>query len=166
MKTNISSLMSLISNEEKNINNKIYGLSDIATSTSIEELDGRVNVVEDNEKSFKTNLEDIEESIKKLSKLKEILYRKNNEYKLSDNRTIQEAIVDNTYLRKLKEVYEQLLLNKTSKKRVTEVNNSYFECKKVNFDIDEIKKKLEEVDEKIHKTDFEISKLNSIEFEI
>ena len=66
----------------------------------------------------------------------------------------------------LKSTLEQLLLLKSSKRRVTEVNNSYFECKTVNFDSKELMKRLEEIDQEIQKTDFEISKLNSIEFEI
>ena len=40
---------------------------------------------------------------------------------------------------------------KIQKRRVTEVNNSYFECKSINFDINEIKKKLKEVEDKIQK---------------
>ena len=94
------------------------------------------------------------------------MYEKNNQFKLNDGRSIQQAIVDNTNLRKLKTVYEQLLLLKNSKKRVTEVNNSYFECKKVNFNSKQIREKLEKIDNKIQETDFEISKLNSVEFEI
>ena len=95
-----------------------------------------------------------------------VVYQKNNEFKLSDGRNIQEAIVDNTNLRKLKSTFEQLLLLKSSKRRVTEVNNSYFECKTINFNSKELMKKLEEIDQEIQSTDFEISKLNSIEFEI
>ena len=109
---------------------------------------------------------EIEKISKELSRLKAILYEKNNEFKLSDGRTIQQAIVDNTNLRKLKTTYENLLLLKNTKKRVTEVNNSYFESKTLNFDQSKLKKRLEEIDSEIQKTDFEISKLNSIEFNI
>ena len=60
-----------------------------------------------------------------------------------------------------------MLLNfRDVKKRVTEVNNSYFEVKTVNFDISQIKKESDELENLIQKTDFEISKLNSIEFTI
>ena len=166
MKTNISALMSLISEEERNLNSKSYTIKGYAINTSVEELDGRVNLIEDNKETFDLDLKEIERSINELSRLKAILYSKNNEFKLSDGRSIQEAIVDNTNLRKLKSIYEQLLLLKNSKKRVTEVNNSYFECKKVNFDSNKLRQKLEEIDNKIQNTDFEISKLNSIEFEI
>ena len=95
-----------------------------------------------------------------------MLYEKNNDFKLSDGRTIQQAIVDNVNLRKLKNSYEQLLLIKNTKKRYTEVNNSYFECRTINFDPIQIRKRLDEIDAMIQKTDFEISKLNSVEFEI
>lgn len=166
MKTNISSLMSLISEEERCLSSRSYTIRGYAINTSVEELDGRINVVEDNKESFDLDLKEIERSAKELSRLKTILYEKNNQFKLSDGRSIQQAIVDNTNLRKLKSSYEQLLLLKNSKKRVTEVNNSYFECKTVNFDSKQLRERLEEIDNEIQKTDFEISKLNSVEFEI
>ena len=166
MKINISSLMNLISEVEKNLSSKIYSIEDYALNISIEELDGKVNLVEDNKEIFNLNLEEIEKTSKELSRLKAILYEKNNEFKLSDGRTIQQAIVDNTNLRKLKTTYENLLTLKNTKKRVTEVNNSYFESKTLNFDQSKLKKRLEEIDSEIQKTDFEISKLNSIEFNI
>ena len=166
MKTNISALMNLISEVEKNLSSKIYSIEDYALNISIEELDGKVNLVEDNKEIFNLNLEEIEKASKELLRLKAILYEKNNEFKLSDGRTIQQAIVDNTNLRKLKTTYENLLLLKNTKKRVTEVNNSYFESKTLNFDQNKLKKRLEEIDSEIQKTDFEISKLNSVEFSI
>ena len=166
MKTNISTLMNLISEEERCLNSKSYTIKGYAVNTSVEELDGRINTIEDNKESFDLDLEAIEKSINELSRLKTILYEKNNQFKLNDGRSIQQAIVDNTNLRKLKTVYEQLLLLKNSKKRVIEVNNSYFECKTVNFNSKQITEKLEKIDNKIQETDFEISKLNSVEFEI
>ena len=166
MKTNISALMSLISQEEKYLNSRSFTIRGYAINTSVEELDGRVNIVEDNKEAFDLDLKEIERSANELSKIKTILYKKNNQLKLNDGRSIQQAIVDNTNLRKLKSTYEQLLLLKNSKKRVTEVNNSYFECKTVNFDSKQLSERLEEIDNEIQKTDFEISKLNSVEFEI
>ncbi len=166
MKTNISSLMGLITEEEKNLNSRLYTIKENAISTSVEELDGRINIIEDNKKSFMQDLKGIESTVDKLSKLKAILYEKNNQFKLSDGRSIQQAIIDNKNLRRLKSTYEQLLLCKNSKRRITEVNNSYFECKTVNFDSETLKNKLDKLDMEIQKTDFEISKLNSIEFKI
>ena len=166
MKTNIQALMNLISEMEKNLNNLTYVLDGYAINTSVQELDGKINIIEDNKEEFDLSLAKIEKDINEISRLKAILYQKNNEFKLSDERNIQEAIVDNTNLRKLKTTYERLLLLKNSKRRVTEVNNSYFECKNINFDSKELREKLEKIDQDIQKTDFEISKLNSIEFEI
>ncbi len=166
MKTNISALMAIIAEEERYLNNLIYNLKGYAVNTSVEELNGRSTIIEDYKEEFDVNFKAIEDSTKKLSKLKATLYEKNNLFKLSDGRTIQQAIVDNTNLRKLKSLYEQLLLLKNSKRRVTEVNNSYFECKVVNFEPKKLKSRLEEIDKEIQETDFEISKLNSVEFEI
>ena len=166
MKTNISSLMNLISEEEKNFTSNSYLVKTHATNTSIEELDGRITIIEDNKEDFNLALNEIEESTKELSRLKSILYEKNNQFKLSDGRSIQQAIVDNTNLRKLKSSYESLIIYKNSKKRYTEVNNSYFECNTINFDSKKIRDRINELDNKIQKTDFEISKLNSLEFEI
>lgn len=166
MKTNISALMNLISEEERSLNNISYTIKGYAINTSVEELDGRINIIEDNKESFDLDLKEIERSAMELSRLKGILYEKNNQFKLSDGRSIQQAIVDNTNLRKLKSTYEQLLLLKDSKRRVTEVNNSYFECKTINFDSKKLRKRLDEIDSEIQRTDFEISKLNSTEFEI
>lgn len=166
MKTNISALMGLISEQERYLNNRTYNIKGYAMNTSIEELDGRTNLIEDNKEAFDQYFEEIENGTKELSRLKTILYQKNNEFKLSDGRSIQQAIVDNTNLRKLKATYEQLLLLKNSKNRVTEVHNSYFECRTVNFDSKQLRKRLEEIDNKIQNTDFEISRLNSVEFEI
>ena len=166
MKTNISALMNLIAEEEKNLNNACFNIRNYSINTSIQELDGRINIIEDNKNDFEFNLNELEKSNERLSKLKKTLYQKNNEFKLSDGRNIQTAIVDNNNLRKLKNSYEQLLLLKNTKKRYTEVNNSYFECKTINFDPIQIRKRLEEIEKTIQKTDFEISKLNSVEFEI
>ena len=166
MKTNISAIMNLISEEERYLNSRMYTIKGYAINTSVEELDGRTNVIEDNKEAFDLDMEELKRSAKEVSRLKTILYEKNNQFKLTDGRSIQQAIVDNANLRKLKSVYEQLLLLKNSKKRVTEVHNSYFECRTVNFDSKELKKRLDEIDSEIQKTDFEISRLNSVEFEI
>lgn len=166
MKTNIQTLMNLIAEEEKKFSNSLYTVKQFALNTTIEELDGRVNVIEDNLETFENEFEQLESCSNEVSRLKAILYEKNNSFKLSDGRSIQQAIVDNTNDRKLKATYENLLLYKNSKRRVTEVNNSYFECRTINFDASLIKEKVKKLEDKIQKTDFEISKLNSIEFEI
>ena len=166
MKTNIQSLMNRIAEETKNLNVALNSITGHIVSVSTEEIDGRENKIDDNKKEFDRELKTIEETTNTLIKLKTILYEKNNSLLLTDGRTIQEAIIENTNLRKLKEVYESMLKHRSRKVRISEYHDAYFECKKINFDKEEISKKLAILDQKIQETDFEISKLNSEEFEI
>ena len=166
MKTNISELMNIIADEEKKFTNITSHIEEMIFNETIIELDGTANVIKDYKKDFDEALMEQENILKKISKLKATLYEKNKSFKLYDWRTIQRAIVYNTYLRRLKSSYDNMLKYKDSKKRITEVNNSYFDCYEVNYDSDEIRKKSKELEKQIQRTDFEISKLNSIEFEI
>ena len=166
MKINISGLMNIIAEEERKFNTLSNSLRTNIYSTSIQELNGTINVIDDYKDEFNRDLEDYSNTMERISKLKAILYEKNNSFKLTDGRTIQEAIIDNTNLRKMKATYEMMINFRNTKRRVTEVNNSYFECKSLNYDINKIKEELKIIDSKIQETDFEISKLNSIEFEI
>jgi len=166
MKINIASLMSIISEEEKNLNKLLDTMGCHTYSITIQELDGKETILEDYKNDFENELKELDLCYERLTKFKKVLFEKNNNFKLNDGRTIQQAIADTTYLRKIKTFYESLLNNRNSKSRITEVNNSYFESRILNYDIKEIKNKLDEVEKQIQQTDFEISKLNSIEFEI
>ena len=166
MKINISGLMNMIAEDEKKFNYLSNSLRTKVYSVSIQELNGTINVIEDYKSEFENDLEEYKIYLDRINKFKSVLYEKNNSFKLSDGRTIQTAINDNSNLRKMKLTYDNMLSFRNIKRRVTEVNNSYFECKTVNFDIDEVKNELMVIESKIQNTDFEISKLNSIEFEI
>lgn len=166
MRTNLSALMNLIAEEEKQYGSLTYSIRNHVYNTTVQELDGRINIIEDNASDFNEELTEIERLSKEISLLKGVLYEKNNSLKLSDGRSIQTAIVDNTNARKLKNTLETLLSYRNSKKRVTEVNNSYFEVREINFKVENIKNKIKVLDQTIQNTDFEISKLNSQEFEI
>lgn len=166
MKINLSSLMSLIEKKEKQYISLFYSLREHVFNTTIQELNGTTNIIEDNKKDFQEELLEVQKLTKEITSLKTILYEKNNLFKLSNGQTIQSAIVENTNLRKLKNNLNTLLNHRSSKQRVTEVNNSYFQIQDINYNPDEIKSKILQLEEKIRQTDFEISKLNSIEFEI
>lgn len=166
MKINLSSLMCLIDENERQYSSLFFALKKHVLNTSIQELNGTTNVVEDNKKDFQEELAEVERLSKEITKLKSILYEKNNSFKLSDGRSIQSAIVENSNLRKLKDNLQTLLNYRNLKQRVTEVNNSYFQIQEINYNQEEIKSQIQQLDLKIHNTDFEISKLNSIEFEI
>ena len=73
MKTNITSLMTLIAEEERNFNSKSYTLITSAMNTTVEELDGRKNIIEDNKESFDVDLSEIEKSSKEITKLKQFI---------------------------------------------------------------------------------------------
>ena len=166
MKTNLSNLMNIVVEEERKFSSYSYSLKEYVYNTSTQELDGTINIIEDYKNDFEKDFEDYKKTKEKITKIKSIIYQKNNTFKLPDGRTIQEALVDNTNLRKMKSLYNYLITQKNIKKRVTEVNNSYFECKTINFDINKIREEYEVLEKKVQDTDFEISKLNSIEFEV
>ena len=52
MMMNIAALMNLISTEEKNLDNRIKMINGLSINTSTMELDGRVNIIEDNKEEF------------------------------------------------------------------------------------------------------------------
>ena len=140
MKTNLTNLMSILSEEEKKFSDYLLNLRKLAYTSEIQELDGTINVTQDFKSDFDEAFADCKSIQKRITKLKSVISEKNNEFKLEDGRTIQEAIYDNTNLRKLKTLYNTLIPLRDSKERVTEVHNSYFECKKVNFDLKTLKK--------------------------
>ena len=166
MKINLSSLMCLIDEKEKQYTSLFIALKNHVFNTSIQELNGTTNISEDNKNDFQEELKDVQKLSKEITQLKSILYEKNNSFKLTDGRTIQAAIVENSNLRKLKDNLQLLLNYRNIKQRVTEVNNSYFQIQEINYNPEEIKSQIQKLDERIRSTDFEISKLNSIEFDI
>ena len=166
MKINLSSLMCLIDEKEKQYTSLFIALKNHVFNNSIQELNGTTNIIEDNKNDFQEELNDVQKLSKEITQLKSILYEKNNSFKLTDGRTIQAAIVENSNLRKLKDNLQLLLNYRNIKQRVTEVNNSYFQIQEINYNPEEIKSQIQKLDERIRSTDFEISKLNSIEFDI
>ena len=158
--------MCLIDEKEKKYSSMFFSMKKHVFNTSVQELSGVVNVIEDNKKDFEEELLEVQNLSNEIIKLKSILYEKNNTFKLSDGRSIQAAIVENSNLRKLKDNFELLLNYRNSKQRFTEVNNSYFQIQEINYNQNEIKSRIQQLDDRIRNTDFEISKLNSIEFEI
>ena len=162
MKLNLTTLMSKINEEESNLNTLMTNIKEHLYSTSIKELDGSETILENYKQDLDEELKSLETSYQLLTKLKKFQFIKNNSLKLNDGRTIQQAISDNNYLRKLKNF---IVNNRSTKQRITEVNNSYFECRNLNYDVKEIRNKIEKITQEIETTEFEISKLNSIEFD-
>lgn len=166
MKTNITNLMGLVSEYERKLNILTVGLREHVYTITIKELDGTENIIEDYNEDFKTEYDEYLNISNQIIKIKQIIYSKNNELKLPDGNSIQDALVEVSLLRKRSYLLEELCAFKSTNRRVTEVNNSYFECKSLNFDAKSLKEEKEKLDTRIREIEFEISKLNSLEFEI
>ena len=166
MKTNLSNLMNLVAEYERNFNNVSVTMREHVYSTTIEELDGNKNVMEDYRKDFEDELKEYNSLFDKIETAKQIIAKKNNEFVLSNGQTIADALISVNLLRKKMLLLEKILTYKNVKRRVTEVNNSYFESREINFDAMQLKEDYFHIQEKIQNLEFEISKLNSIEFEV
>ena len=166
MKTNLTNLMNLVSDYERNLNQIESKLNRHVFTTTIEELDGKKNITEDYREDFKNEFIEYNDLFEKIQIAKQTIATKNNEYKLSDGSTIADALITVNLLRKKMHLIEAFLDQKNSKTRITEVNNSYFEAKEINFDSSAMKDVYEKIQNDIQHLEFEISKLNSKEFEV
>ena len=166
MKTNISNLMSMAAEDERNLNTLLRNLRNHVYNITIKELDGTENVIEDCKEDFESEYEEYLKLSDRISTIKKMIYLKNNELKLPNGVSIQDALVEINILRKKFNMILEFSEYKNENRRVTEVNNSYFEYKSLNFDAKKLKEEAKEIEEKIRNIEFEISKLNSIEFEI
>lgn len=166
MKTNISNLINLVAEDERKLNVLSRGIVNHVYTVTAKELDGKENIIEDYKEDFESEYAQYNEVLERIEKMKKVIYLKNNELRLPDGSSIQDALVKVGILRKKFNLLNQLCEYKSSNHRITEVNNSYFECKTLNFDTKELKSKLDEIEKKIQNIEFEISKLNSIEFDI
>ena len=165
MTTNLTSVMARISM----LTNEFYSLQSIirmtAFSTKAIELTGNEQILEAHPE-FNDMFTKMLETATEITKLKGVIAKKNIEFKLEDGRTIQEALADIAMSRRIIDTLTNLSTLNNSKRRVTETNNSYFECKELNFNKEDIIAQLEVLKETTEKTEYEISKLNAIDFEI
>ncbi len=166
MKTNLTNLMNLVSEYERNLSTADNNLRNHVYTTTIEELDGRKTIVEDYREDFKNEFIEYNNLFERIQIAKQVIAKKNNEFKLPDGNTISDTLITISLLRKKLFLIERFLSEKSSKRRITEVNNSYFESKEVNFDASAMKEVYEKIQNEIQHLEFEISKLNSKEFDV
>ena len=164
MKTNMTDLMSRISQMQKDFTELSYKLKTNCTKTSIIELNGNTQITD--------MAEDFDEDYAKLvklssiiPKLKGILYERNNTLKLESGKTIQEALSKISALRTLFDTIEILASKKPFKKRTTENTNSYFTAVELVYDKERMKETKGKIIAEIQALEFEINQLNAIEFE-
>lgn len=165
MKTNMTDLMSRISQMKRDFTNLSYSLDGNATRTFIIELNGNTQLINEAE-DFDINYEKFFRLSNIIPQLKGILYERNNTLRLKNGKTIQEALEKISALRTLLNTVEALASKRPYKKRTTENTNSYFTSVELVYNKEEMKEMKEKLIAEIQALEFEINQLNAIEFEL
>lgn len=168
MVTNLIKLMSLIKEQEKDFQEKCVLLTIYSKNKTAIEVNSpsHKESLEFNSADFQETLDEISRLEEEIIKNKSILFERNNSLKLPNGKTIQSAINVISIKKTLLKNLEYIKDIKITKERITEVNNSYYIQTEPSFDTFSINNKIEQLKQEIIDTEFEISKLNSIEFEI
>ncbi len=164
MKTNLTDLMSRVSKLEKESSDLQYDLQFNCMNTSIIELNGHTEIIEENS-DFDEKFNKLLTTQKEIIKLKTIISKKNNELKLSNGNTIAETIIELQNKRQTLHLMKELSSKKPYKKRTTETNNSYFTNKELAYDKRDMERSYELLNEDIQHLELELSQLNAEMFE-
>lgn len=166
MKTNMTDLMSRISQMQRDFDDLELKIRTNSTNTKIIELNGNEQTIEKSE-DFEKNYNEYLRLSKIIPKLKGILYKRNNTLILPVFEiTIQEALVKIQTLRALLATIKALASKKPYKRRTTENTNSYFTSIELAYDKEAMQELEKDLIEQIQSLEFGINKLNSEEFEI
>ena len=166
MKTNMTDLMSRISQMQSDFDDLELKIRTNSTNTKIIELNGNEQTIEKSE-DFEKNYNEYLRLSKIIPKLKGILYKRNNTLMLPVFEiTIQEALAKIQTLRALLATIKALASKKPYKRRTTENTNSYFTSIELAYDKEAMQELEKDLIEQIQSLEFGINKLNSEEFEI
>ena len=165
MKTNLTDLMSRVSKLEKESSELQYDLQFNCMNTSIIELNGHTEIIEENS-DFDDKFNKLLKTQKEIIKLKTIISKKNNELQLSNGNTIAETIIELQNKRQTLRLMKELSSKKSYKKRTTETNNSYFTNRELAYDKKDMEKSYEFLNEDIQHLELELSQINAEMFEI
>ena len=165
MITNLSNLMADVSRLERQFSRLVKRLDYYNMNEKAIDLNHKEMVLVEYP-NFEKDLAQAAELQNEISRLRGIIYEKNNSYILSTGKSIQASIADLTSKRTLLSLYDDLLEKSPSKERVTEVNNSYYLSKELAFNKDNLQEKREILENEISQMEFEISKFNSETFEV
>lgn len=166
MKTNMTDLMSRISQMQRDFDDLEFKIRTNSTNTKIIELNGNEQTIEKSE-DFEKNYNEYLRLSEIIPKLKGILYKRNNTLMLpAPEITIQEALAKIQTLRTLLATIKTLASKKPYKRRTTENTNSYFTSVELAYDKEAMQELEKELIEQIQALEFAINKLNSEEFEI
>lgn len=165
MKTNLSNVMIGVKKDQDELSEIEYYLKVNNTNKSTIELSGNEVVLEKVE-DFDEKMKRADHLVDRIVYLKSIIAEKNNSTILSNKLSIAGNLDLLAKLRMRIETYQRLLSIKETKKRVTEVNNSYYLHSVPVFNREEIETKKKSTEILIQSIELAISKANSVEFEI
>lgn len=165
MKTNISNIMNEIKKDQEELSNIEYYVRRNNVQKSTIELTGNEVILEEVE-DFNDKMERADYLVNRISYLKFVMSKRNNETILSNGMSVAGNLDLLSKLRTRIETYQELLQVKETKRRVTEVNNSYYLHSVPVFNRNEIESKKTDTEHQIQQIELEISKTNSIEFDI
>lgn len=165
MKTNLVDLMSRVSQLEREYSELSYELRGNSMNLKTIELDGTAQVLEEYP-NFEGDFRRFLDIGKEITRLKGIMFAKNNSITLENGDTIQKALVNIQNKRKALELVKTLARQNPSKRRNTEVNNSYFTSKELAYDKNMMIELEQSLIEEIQYIELQISEANSQSFKI
>lgn len=165
MKTNLVDLMSKVSQLESEFAELSYELQNQSMNVTVIELDGQSQDLEFYP-YFKDDFNRYIELGNEITKLKGIIFERNNSLKLKNGNTIQKTIAEIQNKRKILNLVKRLAKQNPSKKRTSETNNSYFTSRELAYDKDMMVDLQNKLTTEIQDLELEISQLNAETFEI
>jgi hypothetical protein len=165
MKTNLVDLMSKVSQLESEFTELSYELQNQSMNVTIIELDGQSQDLEFYP-YFKDDFDRYIELGNEITRLKGIIFERNNSLKLKNGNTIQKTIAEIQNKRKVLNLVKRLAKQNPSKKRTSETNNSYFTSRELAYDKDMMVDLQNKLTTEIQDLELEISQLNAETFEI
>lgn len=169
MKTTISALRNRISILETDLSTLYRTASSSLTTSKIRELTGAETVVSAPDTKYEEVMASIEEYVTEIARLKAMVARLNASTKLSDSKSISEAIYTLNGLRRLRSsLYEASMASPSIVRRSDGGLNggAYYDVRELNFDKATVKAKYDEATRKIAEMESEIDKLNNTEVEV
>ena len=165
MKTNLVDLMSKVSQLESEFTELSYELQTQSMNVTVIELDGQSQDLEFYP-YFKDDFNRYIELGNEITKLKGIIFERNNSLKLKNGNTIQKTIAEIQNKRKVLNLVKRLAKQNPSKKRTSETNNSYFTSRELAYNKDMMVDLQNKLTTEIQDLELEISQLNADTFEI
>lgn len=165
MKTNLVDLMSKVAQLESELVDLSYELQSQSMNVTIIELDGHSQNLEDYP-DFEKNFNKFIETGNEITRLKGIIFERNNSLRLKNGNTIQKTIVEIQNKRKILNLVKRLTRQNPSKKRTSETNNSYFTSRELAYDKNSMIDLQDKLTTEIQDLELEISQLNAEMFEI